>query len=1437
MNGMQTLISFATQWGSKHGGINCFNTDFLIAFGVAYHHSVQVICIVGSASKEEIEEARNANVTLVSLPYEPQCRSFTKVQSEVSIDELAKRSITFEPAQTVWIGHDVFTGEAAIAAAKIAGGRSALIHHMSYDHYESYAEDSKTAYAKVQAQVALFTQADLVLAIGPLLRDALSDLLKLPKSVHMLIPGLAEIVPSPAPKSFTVFMSGRLCDDAARIKQGHLGIAGFAKAHREAREKGMPDGLRDKPKLVLRGVNFETPATPPRAAEADPETELKKFAERYGQGVLNLQALPYTHDRQELYGQLRSATVALMPSWHEGFGLVAWEAIAAGVPLIISKDSGVYRFLEEELHGAGTGCVYPIQVSGKNDFPFFQEEDLANVVKALNTIANDKEKARKQAGILRELVSTYSWSKCAEQMAEIFSWNLRKGSLHPALRAGTTKPLPVANAAAVATAVISGLPIHIPLARWRVGSAIADSQLLRAEEALVPFDTARHSELEALSVWLDSTEYPQALRLITGEGGLGKTRLALEICKLRKAAGWQTGFLNSELAAHDMATAWVVLRNLVQPLLIVIDYAETRQATLIALIKAILQSPGNLRVRVLLLARDAGEWWDNLPGKDQICEPFLSGYATSGPYELMALHTQIEDRRHAYQLALHAFSEALNARVPNVIPDLTAEHFSRPLYLQMAALLALHGERPTSAQGLTKALLNHERRYWHGLFTSAEFIEPARHAEQLLALTTLAGGFPTARAALPYWQRADTCALSQMSFNQLFSALVPLYPGEQGLQAIRPDLLGEGLVAQALLRTTASDLLGTVLSREATQEVRLHALTVLARLANRYHELHETITESLLRDFAACCRELIAVATATPSSLPILAEAAFVRLPIVTKDQIVGMLKFQMVEDSVQLARFNCAIFEHLAYKSRQKHLKRPTDIDSMNSFAIAEANYGIWLVRAGLNDQALDHAWQALEIHERLAQKNPDRFGPDLATSLSNYASRLRDEGSNGEAQEFARRALEIRKKLAQKNADRFEPDLAASLSNYASHLSEAGRNDEAQDLARQALEIRKRLAQKNPDRFEPDLATSLSNYANRLSDVGRYDEAQDLARQALEIRKRLAQRIPDRFEPDLATSLSNYASHLSEAGCDDEALELARQALEIHKRLAQKNPDRFEPNLATSLSNYASHLNGANRDDEAQLLARQALEIHTRLVQKNPDRFEPDLATSLSNYANRLSDAGRDAEALELARQALEIHKRLAQKNPDRFEPDLATSLSNYANRLSDVGRYDEAQDLARQALEIHTLLAEKYEFRFARNLAFATYDAMMFEWLAGGNGEPPKMDSIFEKIRMHHLQPLQSYALFVQSCVTSDRIAQAEGFERVVTMRSELSPTGKIYTRDHWLCAAAWCAKFSPTLVEAINWQTEWHHYVDKRQGRVPRRMDEFARRMGFKWPTSK
>jgi hypothetical protein len=62
---------------------------------------------------------------------------------------------------------------------------------------------------------------------------------------------------------------------------------------------------------------------------------------------------------------------------------------------------------------------------------------------------------------------------------------------------------------------------------------------------------------------------------------------------------------------------------------------------------------------------------------------------------------------------------------------------------------------------------------------------------------------------------------------------------------VRPDLLGEALVAKVLQKPEAAQILHAVVGRDAISQVRLHSLTVLARLSNYYPELREILIESV----------------------------------------------------------------------------------------------------------------------------------------------------------------------------------------------------------------------------------------------------------------------------------------------------------------------------------------------------------------------------------------------------------------------------------------------------------------------------------------------------------------------------------------------------------------------------------------------------------------
>ena len=97
---------------------------------------------------------------------------------------------------------------------------------------------------------------------------------------------------------------------------------------------------------------------------------------------------------------------------------------------------------------------------------------------------------------------------------------------------------------------------------------------------------------------------------------MGKTRLALELALRLEKAGWE---------ARRRRRCRSVPRN--RRFLAIIDYAETRRPDIVALLSAALSrdAPEDKPIRVILLAREAGDWWRELKSADGGVGALLAG--------------------------------------------------------------------------------------------------------------------------------------------------------------------------------------------------------------------------------------------------------------------------------------------------------------------------------------------------------------------------------------------------------------------------------------------------------------------------------------------------------------------------------------------------------------------------------------------------------------------------------------------------------------------------------------------------------------------------------------------------------------------------------------------------------------------------------------------
>ncbi|MER5217217.1 tetratricopeptide repeat protein [Streptomyces sp. NPDC002838] len=811
--------------------------------------------------------------------------------------------------------------------------------------------------------------------------------------------------------------------------------------------------------------------------------------------------------------------------------------------------------------------------------------------------------------------------------------------------------------------------------------------LLRADAAVVTFQ-GREDELAQLRAWCEGDPATVSVQVLTGPGGQGKTRLARHLTDTLGREGWATGHLRPDLTDHEPSPDFTALATPL-PLLLVVDYAETRPRLLRRLITHLHRSQH--RVRLLVLARSDGEWRT---------DPLNAPAGTRGllkAAQVIELAPLIPDSRP--QDRITAFTRAardiarLLSRVPSLpahdwasladalrpIDDLGHGHYNNALTLQLTALVTLlqQGPTPVETSADTPAeeiLLEHEERFWEDSAAAPAFKLnlPTPTLAAAVAAAALCGATSKDEARCVIGEIPD---LPAEKMTRTAAWLAQLYPAERGRYwgSLQPDRIAEFHAARTLIR---GDISLPALLEAAAPGQQAQLIIVMARAAvAHYNSGRITESEHLLR--------VVDAALDTASTTRQTVSTVLAALPHPTR--VIASLALRLGAG--------------LAHSDRQLAEGNPAQEPNL---ATSLSNLGTYLATVGRWDEAISATDEAVALYRRLAAGNPAAHEPDLATALSNLSIYCMELGRRDDALGAAQQAVEIRRRLAAANPAAHEPQLAASLTNLGTYLAELGRRVEALAYSEEAVEILRRLAAGNPAAHEPALATALSALSTHLKDLGRLNDALGAEQQALKVRRHLATANPAAHEANLARSLSNLGTYLAGLGRADDALDAEQQAAEIRHRLAAANPAAHEPDLAASLTNLSTHLAGQGRRAEALAASESAVALYRRLAADHPAAHEPDLAASLNNLGIRLSAVGQGDEALASSDEAIALYRRLAAGNPHAHEPDLATSLSAWAEvRINAQQNLSGALRATGESVEIYRRLVAVAPARFGPRL----------------------------------------------------------------------------------------------------------------------------------------
>ena len=377
----------AVEWGSSKGGFSTINRNLAINF--AKHKRLKVTLFVpkGSCSDEEKKAARRHNVAV---------REASSPDGYEDGDWLTNPADDF--AIDFVFGHGINLGKQAKLIKRTHECKWIQVVHTAPEDLGMQRKGTDAISKGIKDNeivVNLCRSADVVVTVGPKLKARYDSSLCVYKNDHDII--------QLTPGIFSEF------SDAKRV------------SHKRSEFSVLIYGLIDPEDFSLKGYDLAAKAMAELKNDnyrllvvGAPEEKLEQIADTFencGISRAKLTVRSIVKDRERLVALFCQADLLLMPSRTEAFGLTALEALSAGLPVLVSANSGFGQVLSTLTSGD--------QFVVKPNDPCEWARQIANVRRKDIKMRLDEVRA-----LQKYYAASYSWerecSKLVENMWHIF---------------------------------------------------------------------------------------------------------------------------------------------------------------------------------------------------------------------------------------------------------------------------------------------------------------------------------------------------------------------------------------------------------------------------------------------------------------------------------------------------------------------------------------------------------------------------------------------------------------------------------------------------------------------------------------------------------------------------------------------------------------------------------------------------------------------------------------------------------------------------------------------------------------------------------------------------------------------------------------------------------------------------------------------------------
>ncbi|RVU84837.1 ATP-binding protein [Leucothrix sargassi] len=744
----------------------------------------------------------------------------------------------------------------------------------------------------------------------------------------------------------------------------------------------------------------------------------------------------------------------------------------------------------------------------------------------------------------------------------------------------------------------------------------------------------REHSLKLLNDFFDADKNFSWL-VITGDGGTGKSRLALDAL-LSRQSYCDVGFLNSDkLDKSDDLNKWRPAR----PTIITIDYAAEYPTQIANWIDHFIkhQDDYDFPVRLLILERVAKQqsWWDGLVSASSSAYTRQRYLYTSEPHELLPL------KRSEQQQALQSFLESLDCdeTLPEQESDFwnvldTLSNNGRPLFIGMVASAiehhSIHHIRDWNQNKLLEHVLKREEARWEVLLS--QYSESEKTAiYKLLTIATLSGGFDLEKDEDRIFDilESDDIANNENELERYIDVIQQLSTNGSG--TLQPDIFAEYFLLQESKyktgRFTRSLKKSLVTAHKISSQ---NTLAFISRTAIDYVKGFERSANG----------EYIEDITAFKWWKNLFTNA---------KDS----------GNCEQLEKLTTAAFNTIQKLSLHAHwhtildnwLPELTLIEASETKALTLIWKGRIYGNLGKYDLALEYYQNSNTINKQLGYKHNE------GTTLNNISQIYHGRGDYETALIYLQQALVIRQKIGDKSG------VATTLNNISSIYQVRGDYDMALTYLKQTLSIDKEIGDKHGE------GTTLSNIAQVFKIRGNYKKALAYLEQTLKIDKETGDKSGE------GITLGNIASIFISRADYETALTYLQQSLDIQQKVDDS------ANESTTLNNISQIYYGRGDYETALIYLQQALDIQKDIG----DKFGQ--GTTLNNISKIYYHRGNPETALTYLRQSLDIQQEIGDKSGE------STTLNTISQIYHDRDDYETALIYLQQALDIQKDIGDKF------------------------------------------------------------------------------------------------------------------------------------------------